>query len=100
MVADLGPYIRVWYLVATDFGTRYGDTAITGIWVLLHLRVLLYRQYTMLSVFVWWGHAMYTPTRIAGREAVVEFLRHKLRAYQIIYKDCEFLYLYSYLSHK
>jgi len=49
-VADLGPYIRVWYLVATDFGTRYGDAAITGIWVLLHLRVLLYRQYTMLSV--------------------------------------------------
>jgi len=30
---------------------------------------------------------MYTPTRIAGREAVFEFLRHKLRAYQIIYKD-------------
>ena len=50
-MADLGPYIRVWYLVATDdFGTRYGDAAITGIWVLLHLRVLLYRQYTMLSV--------------------------------------------------
>jgi len=30
---------------------------------------------------------MYTPTRIAGREAVFEFLRQKLRAYQIIYKD-------------
>jgi len=38
-------------------------------------------------VFVWWSHAMYTPTRIAGREAVFEFLRQKLRAYQIIYKD-------------
>jgi len=36
-------------------------------------------------VFVWWGLAMRTPTRIAGREAVFEFLRHKLRAYQIIY---------------
>ena len=38
-------------------------------------------------VFVWWGHAMYTPTRIAEREAVFEFLRQKLRAYQIIFKD-------------
>ena len=28
---------------------------------------------------------MYTPTRIAGREAVFEFLRHKLRAYRIIF---------------
>jgi len=30
---------------------------------------------------------MYTPTRIAGREAVVEFLPEKLRAYRIIYID-------------
>jgi len=30
---------------------------------------------------------MYTPTRIAGHEAVFEFLRQKLRAYQIIYRD-------------
>jgi len=30
---------------------------------------------------------VYTPTRIAEREAVFEFLRQKLRAYQIIYKD-------------
>ena len=30
---------------------------------------------------------MYTPTRIAGREAVFEFLRHKLRAYPFIYID-------------
>ena len=32
-------------------------------------------------VLVRWGHAMYTPTLIAGREAVFEFLRQKLRAY-------------------
>jgi len=30
---------------------------------------------------------MYTPTRIAGHEAVFEFLRHKLRAYPFIYID-------------
>ena len=30
---------------------------------------------------------MRTPTRIAGREAVFEFLRHKLRAYPFIYID-------------
>jgi len=38
-------------------------------------------------VFVWWGHSMRTPTRIAGRETVFEFLRHKLRAYPFIYID-------------
>jgi len=30
---------------------------------------------------------MYTPTRIAGREAVVDFLPEKLRAYPFIYID-------------
>ena len=30
---------------------------------------------------------MYTPTRIAGREAVFEFLPEKLRAYPFIYID-------------
>jgi len=30
---------------------------------------------------------MYTPTRIAGREAVFEFLPEKLRSYPFIYID-------------
>jgi len=40
---------------------------------------------------------MYTPTRIAGREAVVEFLRQKLGDYQIIYKDISALTYYLLL---
>ena len=36
-------------------------------------------------VLVHWGHAMYTPTLIAGREAIFEFLPEKLPTFQNIY---------------
>jgi len=36
-------------------------------------------------ILVCWGHAMYTPTLIAGREAVFEFLPEELQQLSFIY---------------
>ena len=48
-------------------------------------------QHRTKPILVCWGHAMYTPTLIAGHEAIFEFLRQKLSAYYL------YLLLITYL---
>jgi len=69
-------------LLLREFFSLSGLRPIFLILQLLSQRLVRHRTK---PVFVCWGHAMYTPTRIAGRKAVFEFLRQKLPAYQIIY---------------
>ena len=71
-----GPHVDAW-----AYDTATAAAAMASSRPIFLNFVTFTTQHRSTSVLICWGHAMYTPTLIASREAVFNFFRKKLGAY-------------------